>query len=149
VTNGELVRVSDPERDRAVGFLREHLALGRLSLEEFTERIGDAYGAKTAAELDVLLRDRPSGRPQRKPTRVVISLFGSSERGGRLRQRNRLWCIAGFGNIDVDLGQATLEGDVITIVALGLFCAIDVYVPEGVEADFVFGGTNVTVKAPE
>jgi len=40
-----------------------------------------------------------------------------------------------FGNIDLDLRQATLEGDVITIVAFGMFGAIDVYVPEGVEVD--------------
>lgn len=135
MTNGELVRVSDAERDRAVEFLREHLAQGRLSLEEFTSRMTDAYGAKTASDLDALLSDLPSDRPKRKPTRFVISLFGSSEREGRLRLRGRLWCIAGFGNIDVDLRQATIESDVITIVALGLFCAIDVYVPEGVEAD--------------
>ena len=40
-----------------------------------------------------------------------------------------------FGNIDLDLRQATLEGDVITIVAYGMFGAIDIYVPEGVEID--------------
>jgi len=143
VTNGELVRLSDAERDRAVAFLREHLAQGRLSLEEFTARMTDAYGAKTTADLDALLSDLPSERPKRTPTRFVVSLFGSSERQGRLRLRNRLWCIALFGNIDVDLRQATLEGEVITIVALGFMCAIDVYVPEGVEADIrgftVFG----------
>ena len=40
-----------------------------------------------------------------------------------------------FGNIDLDLRQATLERDVVKIVALGLFAALDVYVPEGVEVD--------------
>ena len=143
MTNGELVRVSDAERERAVELLREHLVQGRLSLEEFTERMSSAYGAKTSDELDALQRDLPSQRPQRRPTRFVVSIFGSSERQGRVRLRNHLWCIAAFGNIDVDLRQATLEGDVITIVALGAFCAIDVYVPEGVEADIrgftVFG----------
>ena len=33
-------------------------------------------------------------------------------------------------------GRLTLEGDVITILALGAFAALDVYVPEGVEVDF-------------
>jgi hypothetical protein len=48
-----------------------------------------------------------------------------------------------FGNIDLDLRQATLEGDVITIVAVGMFGTFDVYVPEGVEVDlhgFALGG---------
>jgi hypothetical protein len=45
-------------------------------------------------------------------------------------------CLTAFGNIDLDLRQATLEGDVIRIVAIGAFAALDVYVPEGVEVDF-------------
>ena len=41
----------------------------------------------------------------------------------------------GLGNIDLDLRQATFDSDVITVVAIGVFGAIDVYVPEGVEVD--------------
>ena len=40
-------------------------------------------------------------------------------------------------------GRLTLEGDVITIFALGMFATVDVYVPEGVEVDlhgFALGG---------
>src|SRR5204863_104555 len=44
-------------------------------------------------------------------------------------------CISLFGNVDFDLRQATLEGDVITIFAVAAFAALDVYVPEGVEID--------------
>jgi uncharacterized membrane protein len=36
---GDLVRVSDAERDRTVASMREHLADGRLSLEEFKQRM--------------------------------------------------------------------------------------------------------------
>ena len=49
--SGELVRVSDADRDRAVVALREHLAVGRLTLEEFTERMAAAFGSATAGEL--------------------------------------------------------------------------------------------------
>ena len=49
----------------------------------------------------------------------------------------------GLRNIDFDLRRATTETDVITIFILGLFGAVDVYVPEGVEVDMhglaVFG----------
>src|SRR5205823_12016486 len=72
---------------------------------------------------------------RRGPTRFVLSLFGSTAREVRIRVRGRVACLMGFGNIDLDLRQATLEGDVITVVALGVFGAIDVYVPEGVEVD--------------
>ncbi len=132
------LRASDEDREEAVAVLREHAVAGRLTLEEFTERMSNAYGARTSGELDELVRDLPaSGAPasRRRPTRFVLSVFGSNERDGRIRVRRRVTCITLFGNVDLDLRQATLEQDVVTIVALGMFGAIDVYVPEGVEVD--------------
>jgi len=49
--------------------------------------------------------------------------------------RRRVGCLVGMGNIDLDLRQATFDSDVITIFAVGVIGAIDVYVPEGVEVD--------------
>ena len=134
------LRASDADRERTVALLREHRAEGRLTLEEFTDRMSAAYLARTNDDLEELKRDLPSahaagGRSRRRATRLVLSLFGSSKRQGRIRVRRLVGCLMGFGNIDLDLRRATLEGDVITIVALGMFGAIDVYVPEGVEVD--------------
>jgi len=136
-----VVRASDADRERAVGRLRDASAEGRLTLEEFMERMNAAYDARTTGELDELVRDlpaQPGSRPgsRRRPTRLLFSLFGSTEREGRIRVRRRVTCLTAFGNIDLDLRQATLEGDVITIYAVGAFGALDVYVPEGVEVDF-------------
>src|SRR6476619_3817639 len=44
-------RIGDAERDRAVGYLQEHLAQGRLDATEFDERMGRALQARTASEL--------------------------------------------------------------------------------------------------
>jgi hypothetical protein len=141
------LRASDADRERTVELLREHAVAGRLTLEEFTDRMSAAYLARTNDELEQLARDLPPARAavdsRRRPTRFLFSLFGSSERDGRIRVGRRVVCLMGLGNIDLDLRQATLEGDVITIVALGMFGAIDVYVPEGVEVDlrgFALGG---------
>jgi hypothetical protein len=135
--NGELVRASDAQRDNAVAQLREHLAEGRLSLEEFTERMTEAYAATTTSDLEAPLRDLPPATrdTRRRRTRLVLSLLGSTKRQGRLRLGRRVVCLAGVGNIDLDLRQATLESDVITIVVIGLVATADVYVPEEVEAD--------------
>ncbi len=65
----------------------------------------------------------------------MLALLGSTAREGRIRVRRRVGSLMGFGNIDLDLRQATLAAEVITIVAVGVFGAIDVYVPEGVEVD--------------
>jgi hypothetical protein len=133
------VRASDADREQTVALLRDHAAEGRLTLEEFTERMSAAFGARTRDELDELARDLPSGAAsvpsRRRPTRLLLAVLGSTERDGRIRVRRRVGCLTAFGNIDLDLRQATLEKDVITIVALGMFGAIDVYVPEGVEVD--------------
>ena len=53
------IRASDADRDRTAALLREHLAAGRLSSEEFNERLDKAYAAKTLGELDQLLSDLP------------------------------------------------------------------------------------------
>jgi Domain of unknown function (DUF1707)/Cell wall-active antibiotics response 4TMS YvqF len=140
------LRASDADRERMVALLREHATDGRLTLEEFTERISVAYEARTIDELDALGRDLPaagSPTPRRRRTRLALAVFASNRLEGRLRIGRRVLCLMGFGNIDLDLRRATFDGDVITIVALGMFGAIDVYVPEGIEVDLhglaVFG----------
>lgn len=53
------IRASDAERDRTAAALREHLAVGRLTVDEFDERLDKAYAAKTLGELDDLMADLP------------------------------------------------------------------------------------------
>ena len=53
------IRASDADRDRAAALLREHHAAGRLTAEEFHERMDAALNAKTLGEIDELLDDLP------------------------------------------------------------------------------------------
>ena len=53
------IRASDADRDRATALLREHHAAGRLTAEEFGERMEAALSAKTLGEIDELLADLP------------------------------------------------------------------------------------------
>jgi DUF1707 SHOCT-like domain len=53
------IRASDADRDRTTALLREHHAAGRLTAEEFGERMDAALNAKTVGELDDLLSDLP------------------------------------------------------------------------------------------
>jgi hypothetical protein len=53
------LRASDEDRDQTASQLREHHAVGRLSPDEFAERLDAAFKAKTVGELDHLLRDLP------------------------------------------------------------------------------------------
>ena len=98
-----------------------------------------AYLAQTQGQLEELVADLPAApvatASRRKPTRFVFAAFGSTERDGRVRIGRRVACLTACGNVDLDLRQATLESEVVTVFALGAFGAIDVYVPEGVEVD--------------
>jgi hypothetical protein len=54
------IRASDADRDRTAALLREHHAAGRLTAEEFHERMDKALDAKTLGELDELMADLPA-----------------------------------------------------------------------------------------
>jgi hypothetical protein len=56
-------RIGDAERDRAVEYLRDHLAEGRLDQTEFDDRLTQALTARTQADLDPLFHDLPGPKP--------------------------------------------------------------------------------------
>lgn len=56
-------RIGDAERDRATEYLREHMSVGRLTQDEFDERITAALQARTSADLEPLFGDLPAPRP--------------------------------------------------------------------------------------
>ena len=53
------LRASDAERDVVATRLREAHAEGRLTVEEFSERLDAALAARTRGDLDALTRDLP------------------------------------------------------------------------------------------
>jgi hypothetical protein len=55
----ELMRASDADRERVVRLLRDAHAEGRLTAEEFDQRMDQAYAARTYADLDGLTTDLP------------------------------------------------------------------------------------------
>jgi hypothetical protein len=73
------LRVSDSDRERLADELREHMVAGRLSQEEFEQRVDLAYKATTQADVDALRADLPMS-----PAAVQRSL---AQRRGHLRRR--------------------------------------------------------------
>ncbi|MHB1434320.1 MAG: DUF1707 SHOCT-like domain-containing protein [Streptosporangiaceae bacterium] len=63
------LRIGDAEREAAAANLREHFALGRLTMEEFQQRLDAALTAKTDRDLARLTSDLPpSGTGQGSAT---------------------------------------------------------------------------------
>ncbi|MGW4473890.1 DUF1707 SHOCT-like domain-containing protein [Nonomuraea sp. NPDC004354] len=53
------MRASDVDRDRVAAILREHTAQGRITVEEFNERLEQVYQSKTYGELARVTADLP------------------------------------------------------------------------------------------
>lgn len=64
---GPDMRASDGDRDKVASVLREHYAQGRLTTEEFDERLEQLYSSKTYGELAVLTSDLPDVDLRRLP----------------------------------------------------------------------------------
>jgi Domain of unknown function (DUF1707)/Cell wall-active antibiotics response 4TMS YvqF len=132
------LRVSDTDRERAVASLREHLSAGRLTLDEFTERVEEAYAARTSAELERVGRELPAAAPARARRGrkwLTLSVFSHIVRRGRWRVPKLALVVSFFGDIDLDLREAEADGPQATILVLTHFGNVDVFVPEAVEVD--------------
>lgn len=133
-------RVSDAEREQVVISLRDHLLAGRLTLDEFSERVEAALRARFGWELTRVQEDLPKisaevARSRRKPARFTAALFGHVARRGRLRLRRRTVAAAALGDLDFDLREATIDLPQTAVTVLVAFGNADIYVPEGVNVD--------------
>jgi hypothetical protein len=69
------LRASDADRGRVVEALARHTAAGRLTLDEYSERVALAHTAVTVADLAAITRDLPAGYPQPAVTRQLVVAF--------------------------------------------------------------------------
>ncbi len=78
------MRAGDDDRERVAALLREHYTAGRLTTDEFDDRLEKAYGSRTLGELESLTWDlpvhfqqpataRPMTRQGRRPPNHVIA----------------------------------------------------------------------------
>ncbi|MGI5245581.1 DUF1707 SHOCT-like domain-containing protein [Dactylosporangium sp. CA-139066] len=58
------VRASDEDRRRVIGMLQHHTEAGRLTLDEFSDRVGSVYAAKTLDDLRAAVVDLPAVAPR-------------------------------------------------------------------------------------
>jgi hypothetical protein len=65
------IRVSDADRDRVTGQLRDHFAAGRITPSELDERLSAALNAKTFGDLRRIMADLPGPTPAPVPAWAV------------------------------------------------------------------------------
>ncbi|MBB3725293.1 DUF1707 SHOCT-like domain-containing protein [Nonomuraea dietziae] len=71
MTDHREVRASDHDRDRVAEVLRVAVGEGRITLEEFNERVDRTYSARTLGELDEVVADLPGPGALSEPTRAT------------------------------------------------------------------------------
>jgi hypothetical protein len=111
---------------------------GRLTLEEFSQRVEAALRAGTVGELAVSSEALPAARRasgRRRPSRITAALFAHVVRRGRLRLPRRAVVLSGFADVDLDLRDAEITSDRTSVTVLAFFGNVDLYVPEGIVVD--------------
>src|ERR1039458_5526502 len=120
-------RVADADRDRTVTLLREHVVDGRLTLDEFSERVGLALQAKSRGDLDAVMADLPApslvapGAPARRARRWHVAILSGHKTKGRWRISGKTTAIAVMGGCDMDLRRAEIEGPEVEITAFAFW----------------------------
>lgn len=147
------IRVADDDRERAVVDLREHAVAGRLTLEEFSTRVDQAYAARTRGELELVLRELPATPPApARRRRFGVALMGGIQWRGRLRLPERSTIVAIMGGADIDLRRAHIEAAEVTITAWAIMGGVNVTLPPNVEADVngfsLMGGRSDRTQPP-
>jgi class 3 adenylate cyclase len=159
-------RVGDAERQAVIDLLRAHTGAGRLTLDEFSDRAGEVFAARTRDDLQASLRDLPSGvggplppspgdpvppRPVLGHARHRFVAIMSGSRGrGRWRAARYVRALAFWGGVDIDLSEAVIDGPVLDIYACALMGSVTIRVPAGYPASLdglvIMGGCTDRTK---
>jgi hypothetical protein len=151
------ILASDAERDHTVARLREAVGDGRLTLEEFSERVGAAQLARTDRDLASLARDLPAASPA-APTQPASptpahpiteqhrATFSHLTRQGPWSLPARSSWRSLFGTIDLDLREARLVDAETVLHIHNVFGTVTVVVPEGIEVVVQGGGLFASQK---
>ena len=138
------IRASDAEREYVVDVLRAHCSEGRIDLDEFSERINRVYAARTIGELTDITADLPIPASQmgmattgdtsrtRKAIKWTVAVMSGAARKGRWRVEDETTVLALMGGANIDLRDAEIHGDEITIRCYAIMGGVDVIVPEGI-----------------
>jgi hypothetical protein len=70
MATGPDLRIGDAEREAVATELREHYAQGRLTLEEFNQRLEAVFKSSTQRDLNLVISDLPHASPPSAPLPV-------------------------------------------------------------------------------
>ena len=134
-----------------VALLAEAAGDGRLTLSEHSERAERAYSARTLGELAAITADlaMPAAQPIRLDgRRPVAGIFSRERRDGRWVVPERLTVSAVFGEVVLDLREAILQSQRVTVLATLMGGTLQLIVPEGVTVETTGTAVLSTTSGP-
>ncbi len=150
------IRASDAERDATVERLRTAAGDGRLTLEEFSQRMELATAARTRAELDRLVTDLPAdvapagtavAGSAPAPATWHVSPGGGLRVYGPWRMDRHVIVVSLVGGTRLDLSEAQLAAPEVTLTKVSLVGGTRIRVPPGVRVEAsgfsLVGGTRL------
>ncbi|MFC5722814.1 DUF1707 domain-containing protein [Streptomyces gamaensis] len=158
------MRASDAERERIAETLREAVAEGRLTMEEFEQRLDAAYKARTHGELQPLVRDLPvsgtvvdtgsaagSAQPEERDwaarvggtatSRTGVGVMGGFVRRGNWTVPRRFTAFTFWGGGEIDLREARFEDRDVEIRCFAVMGGVNVIAPPEIEVQV--GGIGI------
>jgi hypothetical protein len=123
-----------------IALLSEAAADGRLTMTEHADRLDLALAARTLGELAGLTTDLslPSHQPIRLDARRSLTAICTRERReGRWVVPDSLAVTAIFGDVELDLREAIMQSQRVTIFATAIAGQIRLIVPAGVAVEMV------------
>lgn len=155
------LRVSDAEREAVVARLNDATGEGRLTLEEFSERVSQALAARTRGDLDLVVRDLPVPSGSLRPVAGVgvasgpvaqITPIGSVKRSGRWRLDRDTKLGTVVGSVKLDLRHAEIAAAEVNLHVEAIVGSVKVWVPSGigvvVDGHSVLGSRSVAEDSP-
>jgi hypothetical protein len=140
------LRVSTAEREHVAGLLGNHVAAGRLSPDEYAERMQAASAAVTRSQLNTLMLDLPGATV---PDSLVTDVLELHNTAGDLK-RNGKWVVPAtisirtkLGNARIDFSEARFTTPIVTVDANVGVGNVDLVIPDGATVDLDEARTTI------
>lgn len=129
--------LTDAEREAAAERLADAAGAGRLTLQEFSDRVGQVWGADDRAEIVRATADIELPPPvgSTRTVSTVVCVLGDQRRTGRWRlpAKVRGWTL--LGDIHLDLREVVCAEPTVEIGVWTVMGDLELVVPDGVEVE--------------
>lgn len=143
-------QASDDDRIQTAQLLSEAAAAGRLTLEQYEDRLAKAYSVSSYDELERLTDDLPEAMEYRRrktrpaPSTMLLAILSGFERRGRWYVPGRMTTFTLFGGGVVDLRYADFTSAEVEIHAYSILGGQTILLPPEINVEIdghgVLGG---------